>query len=306
MERQPLPDSRPLPLAHALLALAAVVVWGSNFVVIKVGLGHVPPLTFAALRFTFAFLPAVFFLKRPAAPWWNLALYGLLIGVGQFGLLYIAMQSLISPGLASLVVQMQAFFTVGLAMWLNGERVRPYQVGALALAGAGLAWLIAHSGAEVRPLGLALVLLAGLSWAGGNMAAKANGGANMLSYVVWAAPFSAIPLIGLALGVEGWPAVSGAIAHANATVWAAVAWQSVGNTLFGYAVWGWLLARHPAAVISPLSLLVPVVGMGASAIVLGEALPGWKLTAAALVLSGLAFNVFWPAVSRRWLAAPAA
>ena len=191
-------------------------------------------------------------------------------------------------------------------MWLSGERVRPYQVAALALAGAGLAWLIAHASAEVRPLGLALVLLAGLSWAGGNMAARANGGANMLAYVVWAAPFSAIPLIGLALATEGWPAVSRAIVHAGPLIWGAVAWQSVGNTLFGYAVWGWLLARHPAAVISPLSLLVPVVGMGASALVLGEGLPAWKLTAAALVLGGLALNVFWPAISRRWLPAPAA
>ncbi|HEV2533383.1 EamA family transporter [Phenylobacterium sp.] len=294
------------PVSHALLALAAIVVWGSNFVVIRVGLDHVPPLTFAALRFTFALFPAVFFLKRPAVSWRNLALYGLLIGVGQFGLLYIAMNSLISPGLASLVVQMQAFFTVGLAMWLSGERVRPYQIAALAVAGAGLAWLIAHAGAEVRPLGLALVLLAALSWAGGNMAARANGGVNMLAYVVWAAPFSAAPLFGLALALEGWPAVSGAIVHADATVWAAVAWQSVGNTLFGYAVWGWLLARHPAATVSPLSLLAPVIGMGASALVLGEPLPGWKLTAAALVLGGLALNVFWPVVSRRWLPAPAA
>ncbi|MDB5493313.1 MAG: conserved integral rane protein [Phenylobacterium sp.] len=295
-----------LPALHVLLALAVVAIWGSNFVVIKAALGHLPPLTFAALRFTLAFLPAAFFLKRPAVPWRNLALYGLLIGVGQFGLLYIAMKSLISPGLASLVVQMQAFFTVGLAMWLSGERVRPYQLAALGLAGAGLAWLIVHAGAEATPLGLALVLLAGLAWAGGNMTARASGQVNMLAYVVWASLFSAPPLFALAILMEGWPTVSGAIAHADGSVWAAVAWQSVGNTLFGYAAWGWLLARHPAAAVSPLSLLVPVFGMGASALLLGEALPAWKLTAAALVLAGLALNVFWPPLARRWLPAPAA
>lgn len=299
-------DRQTLPALHVLLALAVVAIWGSNFVVIKAALGHLPPLTFAALRFTLAFLPAAFFLKRPAVPWRNLALYGVLIGVGQFGLLYIAMKSLISPGLASLVVQMQAFFTVGLAMWLSGERVRPYQLAALGLAGAGLGWLIVHAGAEATPLGLGLVLLAGLAWAGGNMTARANGQVNMLAYVVWASLFSAPPLFVLAILMEGWPAVSGAIAHADGTVWAAVAWQSLGNTLFGYAAWGWLLARHPAAAVSPLSLLVPVFGMGASALLLGEALPAWKLTAAALVLAGLALNVCWPAVARRWLPAPAA
>ena len=288
-----------LPPLHMLLALVVMAVWGTNFVVIKWALAEFPPLTFAALRFTFAFLPAAFFLKRPKVSWKNLALYGLLIGVGQFGLLYIAMQSLISPGLASLVVQMQAFFTVGLAMWLSGERVKPFQLLALGLAAGGLGWLIAHANADATPLGLVLVLLAGLAWAGGNMTARANSGINMLAYVVWASLFSAPPLFALALIREGWPAVSGAIAHASPIAWAAVLWQSVGNTLFGYAAWGWLLARHPAATISPLSLLVPVFGMGASTILLGETLPAWKLIAAALVLGGLALNTFWPSVSRR-------
>jgi O-acetylserine/cysteine efflux transporter len=76
--------------------------------------------------------------------------------------------------------------------------------------------------------------------------------------------------------------------------WAAVLWQSAGNTLFGYGAWAWLLARYPAATVSPMALLVPVFGMGASALLLGEALPGWKLLAAGLVMGGLALNLLWP------------
>ncbi|WP_411286616.1 EamA family transporter [Phenylobacterium sp.] len=292
--------SRPaLPLLHALLALAVVAVWGTNFVIIRLGLDDLPPLTFAALRFTFALIPAVFFLKRPAVSWGNLALYGVLIGVGQFGVLYIAMQNSISPGLASLVVQTQVFFTIGLSMWLTRERVRGFQLVALGLAAAGLAWLMAHANAEVTALGIGLVLIAALSWAGGNTVARAAGPVNMLAYVVWASLFSAPPLIALALLVEGWPAVSQGIVAADAGTWAAVLWQSVGNTLFGYAAWAWLLARHPAATVAPLSLLVPVFGMAASAIWLGEALTWWKLVAAVLVLSGLALNTLWPAWERR-------
>ncbi len=289
----------PLPPLHLLLALVVVAVWGTNFVVIKWGLADFPPLTFAALRFTFAVLPAVFFLRRPAVPWWNLAAYGVLIGVGQFGLLYIAMTHWISPGLASLVVQTQAFFTIGFAMLLAGERLRPFQVVALGLAALGLVWLMAHVSAEVTGLGLALVLVAALSWAGGNTVQRRAGPVNMLAYVVWASVFSAPPLIALALITEGWPAMSDAIANAGPGAWAAVLWQSLGNTIFGYTAWGWLLARHPAATISPLSLLVPVFGMGASAILLGEPLTSWKLVAAALVLSGLALNTLWPRFTRR-------
>lgn len=291
--------SRPaLPWTHALLALAVVAVWGTNFVVIKWALADLPPLTFAALRFTFALLPAVFFLRRPDVPWRNLAAYGVLIGVGQFGVLYIAMTQWISPGLASLVVQTQVFFTVGFAMLLAGERVRPFQIAALALAGAGLAWLMAHTSADVTALGLVMVLFAALSWAGGNITAKAAGPVNMLAYVVWASLFAVPPLFVLALMVEGWPAISQGIAGAGAATWGAVLWQSVGNTLFGYGSWAWLMARHPAAVISPLALLVPVFGMGASAVLLGEPLTAWKLTAALLVMAGLALNTLFPAWER--------
>ncbi|WP_374533315.1 EamA family transporter [Phenylobacterium sp.] len=289
-----------LPLSHVLLALAVVAVWGTNFVVIRIGLDHLPPLTFAVLRFTFALAPAVFLLKRPAVPWRNLAAYGVLIGAGQFGLLYIAINGFISPGLASLVVQTQVFFTIGLAMWLSKERVRTFQILALALAAAGLVVIMAHnSDASATPLGLALILGAAASWAGGNAFSRAAGQVNMLAYVVWASLFSVPPLLVLALAFEGPARMIEGVRAADAATWAAVLWQSVGNTLFGYAAWGWLLSRHPAATITPMAMLVPVFGMGASAIFLGESLPGWKLLAAALVMSGLALNIFWPRLQQR-------
>ncbi|WP_332763797.1 EamA family transporter [Phenylobacterium sp.] len=288
-----------LPWLHVLLALAVVAVWGTNFVVIRIGLDHLPPLTFALLRFTFALLPAVFFLKKPDVPWRNLAAYGMLIGAGQFGLLYIAINGHISPGLASLVVQTQVFFTIGLAMWIAKERIRTFQIVALALAAIGLLVIVAHTDASVTPLGLGLVLLAAASWAGGNAFSKAAGQVNMLSYVVWASLFSLPPLLILALVFEGPAAMIQGVQAADAATWGAVIWQSVGNTLFGYAAWGWLLSRHPAATITPMAMLVPVFGMGASALWLGESLPDWKLLAAGLVMSGLALNIFWPAMERR-------
>lgn len=296
-----------LPLSHFLLALAVVAVWGTNFVVIKHALADLPPLAFATLRFAFVVFPAVFFLPRPKVPWRHLAAYGVLIGAGQFGLLYIAMNGLISPGLASLVVQVQVFFTIGLAMAAAGERVRPFQVFALLLATGGVGVILAHTdGSATTPLGLVLVLLAALGWAGGNHVAKLGGRVNMLAYVTWASLFSVPPLLVLSLVLEGWPAIRAGIEGASPATWAAVAWQSVGNSLFGYAAWGWLLARHPAATITPMAMLVPVFGMGASALLLGEPMPPWKILAAALVLAGLAVNLLWPIVAARRLPPPAA
>jgi len=290
-----------MPPLHALLALVVVTVWGTNFVIMKFALGDLPPLTLAALRFTVACLPAVFFFKRPA-PWGDLAAYGLLIGVGQFGAIYYAMNGHISPGLASLVIQVQAFFTIGLAVALTGERLRPQQIAALVLAAGGLVWLMIHTNAEMTPLGLGLVLLAALGWAGGNIVTRRAGQVNMVAYVVWSSLFAAPALFVLALAVEGAPAMVAGIRGADAATWAAVLWQAVGNSLFGYAAWAWLLARHPAATVSPLALLVPVFGMGASAIVLHEPLSSWKLTAAVLVIGGLALNAIQ---LRRAASAPA-
>jgi O-acetylserine/cysteine efflux transporter len=283
-----------LPARHFALAFLVVAVWGSNFVVIKYGLAALPPFLFATLRFILVAFPALFFLRRPSVPWRNLAAYGFCIGAGQFGLLYLAMQGNISPGLASLVIQTQVVFTIGLAMAMGGERLKLYQVFAVLLAAAGILVIALKAQAAATPLGLGLVVAAAFSWGLGNQVARQNGRINALAFVVWSSPFSVPPLLLLSLLFEGPHAIAAGLASAGAATWAAVLWQSIGNTMFGYAAWAWLLSRHSAAAISPLALLVPVFGVATSALVLGEPLPAWKIEAALLVLMGLALNFFWP------------
>jgi len=288
------PGAPSLPLRHALLALAVVFVWGTNFVVIKVGLAHLPPLLFAALRFTFVVFPVIFFVRRPAVSWRKLAAFGVAIGAGQFGLLYIALGHDISPGLASLVVQSQVFFTIGMAAAIDRERVRAYQIAGLALAVGGIVVIATHSAGSATPLGIVLVLGSALGWSCGNLISKSAGSVNMLALNVWASLFSAPPLYAASFLFEGWPRIAAGLESATAATWGAVLWQTVGNTMFGYSIWGWLLARYPAATVSPMALLVPVFGMASSSLLLAEPLPAWKLTAAALVMAGLAVNMLWP------------
>jgi O-acetylserine/cysteine efflux transporter len=285
-----------LSLRDALLALAVVAVWGTNFVVIKIALAVLPPLLLATLRFIIVLVPAAFFLPKPKVGWGNLALYGAAIGLGQFGFLFIAMNGHISPGLASLVIQMQVFFTIGLSMWRQGEKVASHQLAALGLAAAGMGVIATHNGQGTTVLWLGLTLVAALAWAVGNETAREAARrthVNMLAYVVWASLFAVPPLAILSLLLEGWPAIAHGLAAAGPATWAAVIWQSVGNTMFGYAVWAWLLARYPAATVSPMSLLVPVFGMTASAFYLGEKLQDWKIAASLLVMAGLAVNLLW-------------
>ncbi len=287
--------SNQLPLSHLLLALAIVAVWGTNFVVIKLSLDAFPPFLFAALRYTFAFLPLVFFIPRPKVSWTNMCAYGVAIGVGQFGVLFFAIDGRISPGLASLVVQTQVFFTIGFAMFFAKERLKLYQAVAVSVSMTGLGVIALHTDASTTFLGIALVVIAGLSWGIGNTVSRRAGSINMLSYVVWASGFSLPPLFLISWIFEGgWEQMSTSISSAPMSAWAGVFWQSWGNTVFGYAAWAWLLSRHPAAVVAPAPLLVPIFGMGASAYFLSEPLPLWKLLAAGLVIAGLIVNLFWP------------
>ncbi len=267
-----------------------MAIWGTNFVFSKIALEHLPPLFMAGLRFAFAFFPAALFIARPAVSWQKLALYGVAIGAGQFGLIFFAMHGFISPGLTSLVVQVQIFFTIGMAMVIRGETVNPYQWLALALATLGLGVIMAHTGGDVTVIGVLLIVTAGFSWAIGNTVTASISGINMLSFVVWSSIFAVPPLLFFSLLVEGLPAMQRGLVEADVVTWTIMVWQVVGNTLFGYGAWAWLMSRYPAATVSPMALLVPVFGIGASTLLLNESLPVWKLEAGALVLAGLALN----------------
>ena len=288
-----------LPASHLLLALAIVAVWGTNFVVIKLSLAAFPPFLFAALRYTFAFLPLVFFVPRPKTSWANLCIYGLAVGVGQFGVLYFAIDGRISPGLASLVIQTQVFFTIGFAMFFAKERLRTYQMLAVLVAMTGLGIIALHTDATTTFLGLALVVFTGFSWGVANTVSRRAGSINMLAYVVWASAFAIPPLFAISFLFEGgWEHINISLTSAPVGAWAGVLWQSWGNTIFGYSAWAWLLSKHPAAVVAPAPLLVPIFGMGAAAYFLGESLPAWKILAAGLVILGLIINLFWPNIER--------
>lgn len=283
-----------LTTRHVLLALLVVAIWGTNFVVIKVALAQLPPLLFATLRFALAAVPLVFLVRRPAVPWRNLVLYGLTIGAGQFGLLFFAMTRYISPGLASLIIQSQVFFTVGLALAISGERLRGFQIAAGLIALAGVAIIAGNTDGQTTVAGLLLTLTAAFCWALGNLTSRAAGRVDMLAYIAWSSLFAVPPLAVLSVAFEGWPAIAASLRQTDALGWAAVAWQSVGNTIFGYGVWAWLLSRYPAATVAPFALLVPIFGMGAATLLLDEPLQSWKLLAAGLVVGGLSLNLLWP------------
>ncbi|MEU8588037.1 EamA family transporter [Streptomyces sp. NPDC048664] len=279
---------------HVFLAVLVAAVWGVNFTVIELGLGHFPPLLFSALRFLVAAVPAVFFVGRPQVGWRSVVAVGLVLGVAKFGLLFIGMDAGMPAGLSSLVLQIQAVFTALVAFVVLGERpTRLRLLGmAVALAGVGLA---AVDEGTSGPLGaFALVIAAAACWGVSNVLTRKAAPPNALNFMVWVSTVPVLPLLGLSLLTEG---PSRDLAAVRALDWQGagivlyVAWIT---TILGFGIWGWLLRRHPASTVAPFSLLVPVFGMSAAALFLDEPISPLRWGAAALLVGGVALTSWTP------------
>jgi O-acetylserine/cysteine efflux transporter len=271
------------------LAALVAVLWGFNFVVIDWGMGSVPPLLFAAIRFTVVAVPACFLIPRPPMPFRAVAAVGAFMSLGQFGFLYLSMHLGMPPGLAALVLQAQVVFTIVIASFALRERPSAAQVTGVGLGVAGLAVVgCGVLGGHGVPLSaLVLCLLAGLSWGVGNVVSRAVKAPGGLALTAWSATVVPVPLLGLSLLVDGPGATARGLTH--------LGWNGVLSTIYtaglcslvGYAVFNRLLARYPAGNVVPWVLLAPVVAMAASWALLGEDPGSLSLVGAVLLVAGV-------------------
>ncbi|MGF6755460.1 EamA family transporter [Paraburkholderia sp. GAS42] len=286
-----------------LLALVVVVAWGVNFVVIKVGLHGVPPMLLGALRFLLAAVPAVFFVKRPRLPLRWLLAYGATISFGQFAFLFTAMYVGMPAGLASLVLQAQAFFTLLFAVMFLHERLRAQNLIGLLIAAGGLALIGLQGGHSMTVAGFLLTLCAAVSWALGNIVTKKVGKVDLVGLVVWASLIPPVPFFVLSYVIEGPQRIAAALTGIGGASIFAIVYLAFIATLLGYGLWSRLLSRYPASQVAPFSLLVPIIGLASASLLLDEHLSSAQIAGAALVMAGLAVNVFGGWVVQRFASA---
>ncbi|MFC5697011.1 EamA family transporter [Pseudomonas sp. GCM10022186] len=280
-----------MPLPHILLALLVTLIWGVNFVVIKVGLEDFPPLLFCALRFALAALPLLFLRGPMPAPFWRIVQIGLLLGVIKFGLLFVGMHLGMPAGLSSLVLQSQVFFTILIAALFLGERPGRRSLLGLLLAASGLV-LIGLG----RPLGdsllaFMLVIAAALAWAFANIATKRSGAKDMLRLICWVSLIPPLPLLALSYIFEGAEAIAAALSHPSWGGIGAQVYIAFLATTVGFGLWSFLLQRYPASLVTPFALAVPVSGLLSGWLLLGERLSAAGWLACVLVFVGLAITV---------------
>ena len=278
-------------------ALGVVLIWGTKFVAMKLALAELTPFPLGAGRYCFAVLPLLLFIKPPKLPRKWVVLYGLFQGVGQFGLLFLSLRIGMSAALASVILQTQVFFTAFFGVVLLGERVsRPLQLGLL-LAAAGLACFgmnyVGGAAGATTPAGFALCLAASSMWAASNIvvrrAQRATPQFDVVAFMVWSSIVPIVPFVLLS-----WCFDPGA-AHLSALhwhTWASLAYLGWFATILAYALWTGLLKRHPVNRVAPFSLGVPLVGISAGMLVLGDTISAWQWAGIALIVASLAMVMF--------------
>ncbi|WP_083518633.1 EamA family transporter [Serinicoccus chungangensis] len=286
-----------MPLRHTLLAVLVAALWGLNFLAIHASLEHFPPLFLVALRFAVLAVPTLLLVPRPQVPVRWLVGYGLGFGTLQFVGLYLGMAAGFPAGLASLVLQASAPFTVLLGVLLLGERLTPRRAVGVGVAVLGLAVVGASraDGSAGQLVPFLLVVLGAFGWAVGNLSSRLAAPPNPLHLTLWMSVVPPLPMLAVSLLVEGPGEIWGALATSGTAValpaWLGLAYTVVLGTVVGSGIWVWLMARHPAGVVAPFSMLVPVVGISAAWWALGERPSVLELAGGALVVGG----VLWAA-----------
>lgn len=288
-------------LNDLLLGIAVMCLWGFNFSVIKLGVNHIDPILLVALRFTLATIPVVFFVTRPRVPAGYFFAYGLTFGTGVWGMMTWSIAAGVSAGMAGLLMQLSLVSSLVLGWaWLKEKLAMPKLIGAaLALAGLGVSMTLQDG--SVSWVGLALTLVAAVSWSLTGIIVKKAGTTEIFAFSVWGMLFAPIPLVlmaWLAHGSEVFIALPGQL---NRDVWFSVLFQAYPTTLLGYWLWNRLIVKYPLSSVAPLTLLVPVFGLLGSYLFYSESISVTKLFACFLILTGLLISQWRPGWGRKGL-----
>ena len=275
-----------------IIAIAITFMWGINFSFIKLGLGSLNPFMLAGLRFFLCSIPLVFFIKKPDVKFIYIVLYGLFLGVGLWGVLYLGMHFGISAGVASIVLQLGVFFTVILSYIILKEKIDIYnKIGfVLALIGVLIVFLVTDG--TVTVLGMAFVILSAVSWALLNIILKKAKTKDVFAFLIWSTLFPPIPLFLLAYFMQGDIVFINFFENIDTKAIISITFQVYPTTILGYWVWNSLLTKYPVSIVSPLSLLVPIFGLLGSFVFFHEEIGIYKIVASLIILLGLVINTF--------------
>jgi O-acetylserine/cysteine efflux transporter len=273
--------------ADVFLAVMVAVIWGLGFVGARLALDELSPALMTAMRFSIAAVPCLF-VRRPNVSWTVLIAISGTLFLGQFLSQSWAIAHHVPVGLASVVVQSQALFTVAFAAAAFREIPTRVQIAGIAVAAVGLLMICGTVGFDFSAGAFAVLMISPVSFAIGNLLLRQARDVPMFDLFAWLCLVPPLPLLALALVADGPQATWHSLWQMSLTGWASMLFVGAISTSIAYWLWGRLLRDHTAAQVVPFALLVPFVGAAASSVVFGEKFGPLRLAGMVTVVAGIA------------------
>jgi O-acetylserine/cysteine efflux transporter len=273
--------------ADVCIAILVAVVWGSGFVASRLALDELSPALMTAMRFAIAAVPCLL-VRRPKVSWPVLIAISSTLFLGQFLAQSWAIAHSVPIGLASVIVQSQALFTVAFAALAFGEFPTRLQIAGIGIAAIGLLMICGTIGFDFSVGAFAVLMISPVSFAIGNLLLRRARDVPMFDLFAWLCLVPPLPLLALAFAVDGPSTTWHSLLHMSATGWTSMIFIGAISTCIAYWLWGRLLRDYPAAQVVPFALLVPFVGSAASSAVFGETFGPLRLAGMVTVVGGIA------------------
>jgi O-acetylserine/cysteine efflux transporter len=273
--------------ADIFLAVTVAVIWGLGFVGSRLALDELSPALMTAMRFSIAAVPCLF-VRRPNVSWTVLVAISGTLFLGQFLSQSWAIAHHVPVGLASVVVQSQALFTVAFAAAAFREIPTRVQIAGIAVAAVGLLMICGTVGFDFSAGAFAVLMISPVSFAIGNLLLRQAKDVPMFDLFAWLCLVPPLPLLALAFAVDGPQATWHSLWQMSLTGWVSMLFIGAISTSIAYWLWGRLLRDHTAAQVVPFALLVPFVGAAASSIAFGERFGPLRMAGMVTVVGGIA------------------
>lgn len=275
-----------MPVHHILFAILISLIWGVNFVVMKIGLAHLTPFLFVSLRFAIVLLFLLPWLRIKKGHMWLLFWIGICLGGLHFAFIILGLQ--LAENLTSIIIIIQLYvpLTLILAHFFLKERLSYWRAGGILVAFMGVLIISFDPAIVNERIAIIIIFMATLLYSIGAVLMRKLKKVEVFTTQVWSAAFGFPILFCLTFYLE-----TGQIAqimNMNWEGWGAIFYMSFLSSIVGYGGMNFLLRHHPVTVISPIFLSSPVFAALAAVVVFDERLTSRFLIGAGLTLSGIA------------------
>ena len=272
---------------HVVMAFIIVILWGLNFVTLKIAVLSLPPIFLAGLRFFLISFPWIFFVKKPKVSNKQFFSLPITLGVLQYSLLYYGMSTGLSVGLSAVILQTQSFFTVIMSAFLIKEKPSLNEIIGLIIGMLGVIILLTYNDGDFKLQAIFIILAAAMSWGVANIQLKNLGNINMVSFLIWISPLAAILLFIISFILEYDSLLKIDFSNIEIKVILSIFYTAYISTVIGFTMWQYLLNKYKSIQITPYGLLVPVTGSIFGYIILNEVLEIYQIISGIIIIIGL-------------------